>query len=78
MISGRERRRVAGDGLADDAEELLDEGFRIALVAAHDDGDRLRIVYLFLAGRPDRRVELEYSVPADDPGCRRWLTCRSR
>jgi Ni,Fe-hydrogenase III large subunit/Ni,Fe-hydrogenase III component G len=67
MISGRERRRVAGDGLADNAEELLDEGFRIALVAAHDDGDRLRIVYLFLAGRPDRRVELEYSVPPEDP-----------
>ncbi len=36
-------------------------------MAAHDDGDRLRVVYLFLAGRPDRRVELECSVPAGDP-----------
>jgi Ni,Fe-hydrogenase III large subunit/Ni,Fe-hydrogenase III component G len=62
-----EWRRVSQDGLADVAEKLLDVGFRLALVAAHDDGDRLRIVYLFLAGRPDRRVELECSVPADDP-----------
>lgn len=62
-----EWRRVSQDGLGEMAEKLFDAGFRIALVAAHDDGDRLRIVYLFLAGRPDRRVELECSVPADDP-----------
>ena len=51
----------------DKAEDLLAEGFRLGLVAAHDDGDRLRVVYLFLAGRPDRRVELECLVPAADP-----------
>jgi Ni,Fe-hydrogenase III large subunit len=39
----------------------------LALVAAHDDGGALRVVYLFLAGRPDRRVELEYDLPQDDP-----------
>ena len=53
--------------MAGKAEELLAEGFRLGLVAAHDDGDRLRVVYLFLAGHPDRRVELESLVPAADP-----------
>ncbi|OBH51134.1 formate hydrogenase [Mycobacterium sp. E2479] len=49
------------------AEDLLDNGFRLGLVAGHDDGDALRVVYLFLAGRPDRRVELECIVPKGDP-----------
>jgi Ni,Fe-hydrogenase III large subunit/Ni,Fe-hydrogenase III component G len=61
------RHRISRDALADKAEELFASGFRLALVAAHDDGDRLRVVYLFLAGRPDRRVELECIVPASDP-----------
>ena len=59
--------RVSRDRLAETAEELLASGFRLALVAAHDDGDRLRVVYLFLAGRPDRRIEVECIVPASDP-----------
>ena len=58
-ISSRCRR---GQG-----RRTLTSGFRLALVAAHDDGDRLRVVYLFLAGRPDRRIELECIVPAGDP-----------
>ena len=45
-------RTVSGDELADAAEELLTDGLRLSLVAAHDDGDSLRVVYLFLAGRP--------------------------
>jgi Ni,Fe-hydrogenase III large subunit/Ni,Fe-hydrogenase III component G len=61
------RHRISRDALADRAEEFFASGFRLALVAAHDDGDRLRVVYLFLAGRPDRRVELECIVPAGDP-----------
>ncbi|WAC94256.1 NADH-quinone oxidoreductase subunit C [Mycobacterium sp. Aquia_213] len=52
------------------AEQLLDDSFRLALVAAHDDGDTLRLVYLFLAGCPDRRVELECVVPVDNPTVR--------
>ena len=60
-------RIVAATDLFDAAAELLTSGFRLSLVAAHDDGDRLRVVYLFLAGRPDRRVELELSVPAINP-----------
>ena len=56
--------RISRDAVADRAEELFTSGFRLALVAAHDDGDRLRVVYLFLAGRPDRRIELEWTREA--------------
>lgn len=66
----RIRRIVSGDELFYLAEELLGDGYRLALVAAHDDGPTLRIVYLFLAGRPDRRVELEFLLPATDPALR--------
>ena len=62
--------RVSRDALADRAEDLLATGFRLALVAAHDDGDRLRVVYLFLAGSPDRRIELECILPTRDPALR--------
>jgi Ni,Fe-hydrogenase III large subunit/Ni,Fe-hydrogenase III component G len=61
------RHRLSESELPNMAEQLVAAGFRLALVAAHDDGDELRIVYLFLAGRPDRRIELEYLVPAGDP-----------
>jgi Ni,Fe-hydrogenase III large subunit/Ni,Fe-hydrogenase III component G len=44
-------------------QSLLAHGYRLALVAGHDDGDRLRAVYLFTATNPDRRVELH--VPLD-------------
>ena len=87
-------RQVAAAELAGLASALFERGFRLGLVAAHDDatprdhdatpgndaatlGDHdatprdhdetLRVVYLFLAGSPDRRVELEVSLPADDP-----------
>lgn len=61
------RRTVSEDELADAAEDLLGAGHRAALVAAHDDGDRLRVVYLFVAADPDRRVELSVRLPADRP-----------
>ncbi|KLO33472.1 hydrogenase large subunit [Mycobacterium haemophilum] len=64
------RHRLSQDSLADEAEDLLAAGFRLALVAGHHDGDRLRIVYLFLAGYPDQRVELECVVPVDAPALR--------
>ena len=53
--------------LSEQAAALLEDGFRLGLVAAHDDGPTLRVVYLFLAGPPDRRIELEVTLPADDP-----------
>ena len=46
---------------------LLADGYRLALAAAHDDGPTLRIVYLFTAGAPDRRVELTLITPVDHP-----------
>ncbi|SOX55416.1 formate hydrogenase [Mycobacterium ahvazicum] len=61
------RHRVSQRELAERAEQLLDDSFRLALVAAHDDSDSLRVVYLFLAGCPDRRVELECVVPVHNP-----------
>ncbi len=38
---------------------------RLAAVVPHDEGTRLRVVYVFLAGPPDDRVELEVVL---DPG----------
>jgi Ni,Fe-hydrogenase III large subunit/Ni,Fe-hydrogenase III component G len=60
-------RPVTTSELAEEVSGLLAQGFRLALAAAHDDGPSLRIVYLFLAGAPDRRVELHVVVPADSP-----------
>jgi len=61
------RHRISDSELAGQAEELLADRFRLALVAAHDGGDTIRVVYLFLAGWPDRRVELECFAAAHDP-----------
>ncbi len=58
---------VAPEDLVAEVAGLLDAGFRLGLVAAHDDGPTLRVVYLFLAGGPDRRIELVVTVPVDDP-----------
>ena len=60
-------RKVSHDELAEAVADLLAAGYRLALVAAHDDGDSLRVVYLLLAGRPDRRVELTLRAPASSP-----------
>ena len=40
------------------AEALLRDGHRLALVAAHHDVDAVRLVYLFVSGPPDTRIEL--------------------
>jgi Ni,Fe-hydrogenase III large subunit/Ni,Fe-hydrogenase III component G len=57
-------RTVTPAELPEQARSLLDNGFRVALVAGHHDADdRLRAVYLFTAAGPDRRVELH--VPLD-------------
>lgn len=64
------RHRLSQTSLVETAELLLDKGFRLSLMAAHDDGGAFRVVYLFLAGWPDRRVELECVVPKDNPEIR--------
>jgi len=63
----RTGRKLTPDELGDQAAALFGDGYRLGLVAAHDEGATLRVVYLFLAGSPDRRVELEVTLPADDP-----------
>jgi Ni,Fe-hydrogenase III large subunit/Ni,Fe-hydrogenase III component G len=58
---------TAAATLARYAGTLRDQGFRLALVAAHDDRDALRAVYLYLAADPDRRVELHLPIDRDRP-----------
>ena len=65
-------RALSATELAAHVAGLLADGFRLALVAAHDEDQLLRVVYLFLAGAPDRRVELHVHVDPDDPRLRRW------
>lgn len=60
----RPQVEVSAESLRPRAEALLVEGYRLALVAAHEDHDRDRIVYLFVAARPDRRVELVLPLDA--------------
>lgn len=52
--------------LPERAATLLDTGFRVALVAGHDDEHQLRAVYLFTAPR-DQRVELHVPLNRDKP-----------
>jgi Ni,Fe-hydrogenase III large subunit/Ni,Fe-hydrogenase III component G len=61
------RRAVHSAALAGEVSALLADGHRLALVAAHDDGPELRIVYLLVRPGSDRRVELTVRVPADAP-----------
>ncbi len=49
------------------AQALLDQGFRVALIAGHDDGDALRVVYLFTEAVTDRRIELSLTLDPANP-----------
>lgn len=69
LPAGHHRTQVTtepGD-LVGRAAELLAAGYRLALVAGHDDGATLRAVYLFTVGGPDRRVELHLAIDPDEP-----------
>jgi Ni,Fe-hydrogenase III large subunit/Ni,Fe-hydrogenase III component G len=66
-ISARTTLTLSPADLPEHAESLLAQGFRVAMVAGHDDGDALRAVYLFTAGRPDRRVEIHLPLDKADP-----------
>ncbi len=60
------RTTVPRDRWAAEAGLLLDDGWRLALMAAHEDDDRMRVVASFL--RPvGERAELTVEVPLDDP-----------
>ncbi|HZQ87657.1 MAG TPA: NADH-quinone oxidoreductase subunit C [Acidimicrobiales bacterium] len=58
---------IAPDQLLGCAKVLLDRGWRLALVAGHDDGTEVRVVYLFTAGPPDERLELRVHLDAREP-----------
>ncbi|TFC93787.1 formate hydrogenase [Cryobacterium sinapicolor] len=61
-----EVRTLTRDELRDVVAALLTEGNRLALVACHDDGDRLRVVYSFVAVFPRRQIDLVVPIPYDD------------
>jgi Ni,Fe-hydrogenase III large subunit/Ni,Fe-hydrogenase III component G len=63
----RETRAVAAADIVEQAESLLVGGYRLALVACHDDTDALRVVYLFTAARPNRRIELQVNLDPSHP-----------
>lgn len=63
----RARVVLAAGELVAAARSLLEGGYRLALVAGHDEGDTLRVVYLFVDGPPDQRVELHVRVDAREP-----------
>ena len=65
--AGQRPRQVSAADLPAQAGALLAAGFRLALVAAHEDPDAFRVVYLFTAGGPDRRVELVVRTERDTP-----------
>ena len=58
---------IAPDELVPEATALLASGYRVASIAAHDDGHAMRVVYVFTAGPPDRRVELQVRLDAARP-----------
>jgi len=49
---------VPGDALAAQFSSLVAQGYRLALVAGHDDDNQIRIVYLLVQPSTDNRVEL--------------------
>ncbi len=65
-MSSVDRRIATATDLATQVKGLLDDGLRLALVAAHEDTDAFRVVYLF-TGADDRRVELSLSTSLDEP-----------
>ena len=65
--AARQAHQITADELAAEASRLLGEGYRLAAVAAHDDSPALRVVYVFCAGPPDRRAELEVRLDPAHP-----------
>jgi Ni,Fe-hydrogenase III large subunit/Ni,Fe-hydrogenase III component G len=55
----RQTRQIGAAELPAEAARLFGGGYRLAMAAAHHDQDLLRVVYVFCAGPPDRRAELE-------------------
>jgi Ni,Fe-hydrogenase III large subunit/Ni,Fe-hydrogenase III component G len=58
---------IGADDLVAQYTSLVGEGYRLALVAGHDDRDRFRVVYLFVQPGSDNRVELVVRTDHDHP-----------
>lgn len=54
----RQAIEVRADALEQQCKLLLDNGYRLALVAGHDNGHAFHVVYLFTLPGADQRVEL--------------------
>ena len=67
IYPNRRQIAVTAATLASRAGELLDGGYRLALIAAHDDPGAFRVTYLFVAAQPDRRVELILTTDRSAP-----------
>ncbi|WP_198416889.1 MULTISPECIES: NADH-quinone oxidoreductase subunit C [Cryobacterium] len=66
LSDGPEVHTLSRDELPAEAADLLSTGNRLAMVTCHDDGDRLRVVYSFVAVYPRRQIDLVVPVPYDD------------
>jgi Ni,Fe-hydrogenase III large subunit/Ni,Fe-hydrogenase III component G len=69
-MTGEERTRsrvVTTAELPGEVSARLADGYRMALVAGHEDDDGLRVVYLLVRPADDSRVELVLGVPRDRP-----------
>ena len=63
----RQTHQISTGELAAEAARLFAAGYRLAAAAAHDDRHTLRVVYVFCAGPPDSRVELEVRIDPARP-----------
>ncbi len=65
------QNRLVGTVLSADLVEvagsLFGQGMRLALVSGHDDGESMRVTYLFTSGPPDFRVELHVPLARSRP-----------
>jgi Ni,Fe-hydrogenase III large subunit/Ni,Fe-hydrogenase III component G len=65
--SSRHTEEIAAHELHERAAAHFARGHRLALVAGHDDGESLRVVYLFTSGPPDERHELVVRLDPENP-----------
>jgi len=67
VIGFRQTLEIPASALHDRAKQTLERGYRLALIAAHDDGECLRVIYVFTSGPPDQRLELTVRLDPLDP-----------
>ena len=76
MLTDRDSRAVTHEELEPVSNTLLQQGFRLALIAAHEEADEFRIVYLFTAGPPIRAgAANRYEIPRHSHPRRIIVSC---